>query len=92
MNPEQEPKAAEELSERDLGETAGGRIPGLEEQKPAEELNTEELKEVVGGADVGISTITTTVDTGGGLLTSQQVQQIVLGVINALNQQGKRPT
>lgn len=92
MNPEQKPTATEELSERDLAQTAGGRIPGLEEEKPADELNTEKLKGVVGGAEVAISNVQTTIDSGGGLLSQQTLQQILTSTINYLNQQNKRPT
>jgi hypothetical protein len=74
------------------GYTAVGRIPRLEDEKPADELNTEELKGVVGGAEVPINTIATTLETSGGLLTQQQLQQIVSSTINAINQQNKQPT
>ena len=76
MNSEQKPTATERL----------------EDEKPADELNTGELKGVVGGAEVPISNVQTTIDSGGGLIPQQTLQQITTGTINAINQQNKRPT
>jgi hypothetical protein len=76
MNSEQKPTATERL----------------EDEKPADELNTGELKGVVGGAEVPISNVQTTIDSGGGLIPQQTLQQIITGTINAINQQNKRPT
>jgi hypothetical protein len=76
MNSEQKPTATERL----------------EDEKPADELNTGELKGVVGGAEVPISNVQTTIDSGGGLIPQQTLQQIITGTINAIIQQNKRPT
>jgi hypothetical protein len=64
----------------------------LEDERPPDELNTGELKGVVGGAEVPISNVQTTIDSGGGLIPQQTLQQIITGTINAINQQNKRPT